>query len=262
MSGYKEWIENAEVKIDYFSAFLKAWIAFNAWYNFSGEIPSGNDQQCIEKICDDSRFKTYITNLLSSNDNEATAFKNNLAKLHETLNNSPIKSQEYFGVKQDISFSKVQTKNKKSGHHFTFRNVLYTCSKSHGKIITVVTDIKKHSELFRYEQDEWDFDALKQQTDYITLTQERKNKCAECYNEMNPYIESSVLSLTENEKLGTKIGTYLFIRDYDKIAEAIIKILYMLRCCLVHGDITPDLKTSEVYKYAYEVLLVPLLKLK
>ena len=24
MAGYKEWIENAEVKIDYFSAFLKA----------------------------------------------------------------------------------------------------------------------------------------------------------------------------------------------------------------------------------------------
>ena len=26
MAGYKEWIENAEVKIDYFSAFLKAWM--------------------------------------------------------------------------------------------------------------------------------------------------------------------------------------------------------------------------------------------
>ena len=60
MAGYKEWIENAEVKIDYFSAFLKAWIAFNAWYN--EEIHEKTDQQCIEKICDDSRFKSYITN--------------------------------------------------------------------------------------------------------------------------------------------------------------------------------------------------------
>lgn len=47
MAGYKEWIENAEVKIDYFSAFLKAWIAFNAWYN--EEIHEKTDQQCIEK---------------------------------------------------------------------------------------------------------------------------------------------------------------------------------------------------------------------
>ena len=117
-------------------------------------------------------------------------------------------------------------------------------------------------ELLRYEQDEWDIDALKQQTDYFTLTLERKTKCAECYNEMIPYKESSVLNSTENKKLGTKIGTYLFIKDYDKIAEAIIKILYMLRCCLAHGDISPDRKTSDVYRYAYEVLLTPLLKLK
>ena len=33
----------------------------------------------------------------------------------------------------------------------------------------------------------------------------------------------------------------------------------MIRCCLAHGDITPDKKTSEVYRYAYEVLLIPLL---
>ena len=79
---------------------------------------------------------------------------------------------------------------------------------------------------------------------------------------MIPYIVSSVLSDSDDETQGTKIGTFLFIKRYDKIAEAVIKILYMLRCCLAHGDITPDRKTSEVYRYAYEVLLVPLLKLK
>ncbi|WP_443721351.1 hypothetical protein, partial [Ruminococcus callidus] len=165
-------------------------------------------------------------------------------------------------VKQDISFSKVLTKNKNSDHHFEYRSIKYKCSKSHGKLTTVVLNTKSGVELLRYEQDEWDIDALKQQTDYFTLTLERKTKCAECYNEMIPYKESSVLNSTENKKLGTKIGTYLFIKDYDKIAEAIIKILYMLRCCLAHGDISPDRKTSDVYRYAYEVLLTPLLKLK
>ncbi len=47
MSGYKEWIDNAEINIDYYSAFLKAWIAFNAWYNY--EINEKTDQRCIEK---------------------------------------------------------------------------------------------------------------------------------------------------------------------------------------------------------------------
>lgn len=260
MAGYKEWIENAEVKIDYYSAFLKAWIAFNSWYN--EEIHEKTDQQCIEKICDDSRFKSYITNLLVAEDNEAISFKNNLAKLHQALNNSPLKSQEYLGVKQDISFSKVPTKNKNASHHFKYRNINYKCSKNHGKLTTVVLNDKTGVNLLSYEQDKWDLDALRQQTDYINLSQEKRIKCEECYNQMTPYVISSVLSDSDDEMQGTKIGAYLFINNYDKIAEAIIKVLYMIRCCLAHGDITPDKKTSEVYRYAYEVLLTPLLKLK
>lgn len=38
MPGYKDWIDTVDIKIDYYSAFMKAWIAFNAWYNYSGEI--------------------------------------------------------------------------------------------------------------------------------------------------------------------------------------------------------------------------------
>ncbi len=121
---------------------------------------------------------------------------------------------------------------------------------------------KSNTEIFHYEQDKWDLDALIQQTDYINLTDERKIKCNECYNKMIPYIVTSVLSTETDESKGIKIGSFLFIKDIEKIAEAIIKILYMLRCCLAHGDITPDGKTSDVYRYAYEVLLCPLIKLK
>ena len=45
MPGYKDWIAEVDIKVDYYSAFMKAWIAFNAWYNFSGEIPAGTDKK-------------------------------------------------------------------------------------------------------------------------------------------------------------------------------------------------------------------------
>ena len=32
MPGYKDWIDTIDIRIDYYSAFMKAWIAFNAWY--------------------------------------------------------------------------------------------------------------------------------------------------------------------------------------------------------------------------------------
>ena len=52
------------------------------------------------------------------------------------------------------------------------------------------------------------------------------------------------------------------VKDADKISKAIVIILYMLRCCLAHGDISPDESANKVYKYAYEILTTPLKKLR
>lgn len=32
MPTYREWISKLDVEIDYYSAFIRAWIAFNSWY--------------------------------------------------------------------------------------------------------------------------------------------------------------------------------------------------------------------------------------
>ena len=50
MPGYKDWIDAIDIKVDYFPAFMKAWIAFNAWYNFSGAVRGKNDKECIDMI--------------------------------------------------------------------------------------------------------------------------------------------------------------------------------------------------------------------
>ena len=65
MAGYKDWIDAIDIKVDYFSAFMKAWIAFNAWYNCSDEVPGKNDKECIEYIASQTnRFKTYTMGLI------------------------------------------------------------------------------------------------------------------------------------------------------------------------------------------------------
>ena len=79
------------------------------------------------------------------------------------------------------------------------------------------------------------------------------------FRELTPYRITSVLASGQNTK---QIGAYNFVNDARKISEAIVIILYMLRCCLAHGDISPDESANEVYKYAYEVLCAPLRKLK
>lgn len=59
MSNYKDWIDAVDIKIDYFSAFMKAWIAFNSWYE-SGEIPGKTDKDHIEHIAEHTKLNILI----------------------------------------------------------------------------------------------------------------------------------------------------------------------------------------------------------
>lgn len=260
MPGYKDWIDAIDIKVDYFSAFMKAWIAFNAWYNFSGEVPSGSDKLCIEYIVSQTnRFKTYMMNLINAEDTDGNAYRENIAKLHGALLNAAITTQEYIGVRQSVSFAEVAIKNANTLKQKDYYQYHYECSRVHGKTKTAVTVKTTGTVVFSFEQDGYDIDVLRQQSDFIGLTLSQKEQCEECYRELKPYRITSVLASGQSTK---QIGVYNFVNDAGKISEAIIIILYMLRCCLAHGDISPDALANEVYKYAYEVLCAPLRKLK
>lgn len=266
MPGYKDWIDAIDIKIDYFSAFMKAWIVFNAWYNFSGEVEGKTDKKCIEYIGGKTnRFKTYTENLLTTDTDEGSAFRENLAALHSALLRAAITTQEYIGVRQTVSFSEVAIKNSNANERFEFRNIKYECKRAHGKITTIVTESRVGTEILRYEQDEYNLDELVQQSAFQHLSGERQGKCQTCYEKLTPYSTTSILATGDDrndKERHIAIGTYSFVKDTGKISQAIVTILYMLRCCLAHGDISPDESSNMVYRYAYEVLCMPLKKLK
>ena len=164
MPGYKDWIDTIDIKIDYYSAFMKAWIAFNAWYNYSGEIEGKNDKEHIDAIAQTSnRFREYIVNLLGVESSEGVSYRDNVANLHEALQNSPLMTQEYIGTRQAISFSNVATKNLNTAERFDHYRNHYECVRTRGKIITSVKVKDTGVEIFHFEQDEYDKEALQQQ---------------------------------------------------------------------------------------------------
>ena len=73
---------------------------------------------------------------------------------------------------------------------------------------------------------------------------------------------SCYASVLANNEQRIPIGIYNFVNDTGKISQAVVTILYMLRCCLAHGDVSPDETANTVYRYAYEILAAPLKKLK
>ena len=254
------------VRIDYYSAFMKAWIAFNAWYNYSGEIAGKNDKEHIDSIAQTSnRFREYIVNLLRAENSEGASYRDNVANLHEALQNAALMTQEYIGTRQAISFSSVASKNLNAAERFDYYKNHYECTRIRGKIITSVKEKSTGVEIFHFEQDEYDEEALQQQSVYVSLTPTQRESCLRCYGKMTPYVIESVLSKPEDvgsPDRSKKIGAYSFVKDDVKISRAIVVVLYMLRCCLAHGDFSPDEASNNVYKYAYEVLCIPLKKLR
>lgn len=259
VSNYKDWIDAMEIKVDYFSAFMKAWIAFNSWYE-SGEINGKTDKEYIENIANNTnRFKIYIMNLINADNLEGSTYRDSIANLHEALLNAAITSQEYIGVRQPISFSEVAVKNTNAYKKIEYYTYSYECTRSHGVITTSITHKNNGNSIFQFEQNEHNEDMLTSQDAFKSLAPVQKEKCLLCYRALCPYINESILDASEHAK---QFGSYNFVNDVNKISRAIVIILYMLRCCLAHGDIVPDEAANKVFKYAYEVLVVPLKKLK
>ncbi len=250
MLTYKDWIKEIDLNIDYFSAFIKAWIAFNSWYR--SEYTKRRDRDIIEKVkAQGNRFKGYIETFLDKNNNseKALAFRESLSKLQEALVNATIPTQERGGVAQQISFSEIAINNPKSIAEGDYRQTHYKVQRSHQGVVTIIS--KKNNtavELFHFEQEAYDESVLDAHPDFKKLGIEQQGQCHAFYKQIRPYNTESVLTKDRENNI-------IFIPERSKVSRGIIEVLYLLRCSLMHGEVYPDANSSEVYKYAY--LLLP-----
>lgn len=75
----------------------------------------------------------------------------------------------------------------------------YECSRAHGKTKTVITAKATGNIIFDFEQDGYDIDVLRQQSGFTSLTGRQQEKCEECYRELTPYRNTSVLATGQNK---------------------------------------------------------------
>lgn len=84
----EKWISQSDV--DYYAYFIKAWIAFNAWYR-ENNPNLDSDRAIINKLKKEgNHFKSSIVSLLSNEDENCKLFRNEVANLHITLNKAQI----------------------------------------------------------------------------------------------------------------------------------------------------------------------------
>lgn len=256
MPSYKDWIRKVDIDIDYFSAFIKAWIAFNSWYR--SEYTERTDRDIIEKLKTNSnRFKGYIETLLDPNNisEESTSFKSNLNKMQNALVEAAIVTQERSGVNQQILFSQIAINNPKDKIEEDYRYTHYSIKRTRQNIVTVVSKKGEPStEYFRFEQEAYDETAFDVHSDFLRMRTEQRGQCKAFYKEVRPYLTESVIEKDRNNNI-------VFVSERAKVSRGLIEVLYLLRCSLMHGEVFPDQNSSEVYKYAYYILVAILKKL-
>lgn len=262
--AYQDWINEIDIGVDYYAAFIKAWIAFNSWYNqnYSDEK---TDAAIIARMqLDSNDFRVHLMNLLKGNTQEAAELKSNIGNFHEALVNANIRTQERTGKDYQITFSEVATVNKSNRADGTYRGVKYTVERKRDKVITKVVRLSDNANLFYFEQDIYDEEELSLCSDFCRLTPERKEQCIAFYKNTNPYKIRSLL-VTERPEDKDKynlMGSVQFLPDVEEISKGVIEVLYVIRCALMHGDISPNNANKKVYRYGYEILTTVLKKLR
>lgn len=249
MSSYKDWIQKIDIDIDYYSAFIKAWIAFNSWYR--NEYDERTDRAIIEKIKSESnRFKSYIETQFNINNitDETNSFKNNLISLQFALVRAAIVTQERGGMNQQISFSQIAINNPKTQAKGDYRTTHYEIQRTVLGVTTLIHHKNNPANVFfQFQQDRYDETELEYHADFRRLHNEQQGQCKAFYKEVRPYVIESVLTTDRDNNT-------IFINEQTTVSKGVIEVLYLLRCSLLHGEVIPDNNSLEVYKYAYYVL--------
>ncbi len=256
MAAYKDWIEQIDINVDYYAAFIKAWIAFNSWYK--DKYQKGTDASIIDEIkSKDNDFKTHMRNFLRGDSEEAREFQNRIGKLHHKLYNASLSCQARAGASSQITFSSIALINKVTSKNETYRYNKYILNRNGNSFNIKIEHKDNGSERFSYNQTAYDETALQQQLLARGLSEECQQQCMALYKDISPYIIKSVLDETSDKKF----GDVAFISNIDEVCAGVIDVLYLLRCALMHGELTPNKSSSEVYEQAYYVLMMVLKKL-
>lgn len=248
------WLTIAKGEFDYSIFFIKSWLPFNAWYCNNYPQYKNNDSLILNEIKRDSNiFRGRIIAHLDGSDNDSISFRVYLCQLHTLLEKC---------IVPDIT------------NKITFKNIFFrenSCrifTKTHRLIdykLEIVAPIAPHNirikgviiknnlNVFPYQHNKYDLEHFRNDSLFLNLSPASQAIIIEGFNKINPKLKESLIIHSRKEALAT-ILTPFFINDTNTISQAIIEVLYKLRCILFHGEIQPTKDNLELYEPAYYML--------
>ncbi len=251
----EKWLLLSESETDFAILFVRAWIPFNAWY--CNSYKSTSDRYCLDQIkMDGNQFRARLVALLNGSDSESIRFKLHLGLLHELLERYPIPDSS---LKKRISFNNIYFRtNPTTTTNPPIRkgSLEYKVELlSDNSVRAVIVNTRKApSEIkYNYTHSKYDLDHFENDlSTSITINQNNKDQIKRCFKDIDPKKKESLISTKKTGSLEIA-GTY-FINNDNLISQAIIEILYGLRCKLFHGELQPSKNNLSIYEPAYHIL--------
>ena len=238
------------IEVDWLGQYVKAWIAFNAWYRNSFSLR--DDREIIDEIKNDGgNICSKIENNLSGNSSVQQSFQSAVADLHRSLSETVIKSKN-----RQISFQAIEDYKHAKPIKERKNNVLYKIKINRdGKQRLVTVKNSNGTKIY--------YDTINKGQEGNNFESQNSSRLSEAQKRtLRGFLEEStpIHNLLDYGSDPLEVGPYNFINETNLIGRAIIEILYQLRNALFHGDITPDLESQRVYQPAYLILksLIPM----
>ena len=242
------------IEVDWLGQYVKAWVAFNAWYSNNFKPPQGKkrfrDREIIEKIKnDEGGICSKIENLLSGTDSNQKLFQSDVAALHKALSDITVKSSG-----KRIWLKEISDYHYVNSVKHTRNNIKYEIEidSKHKQRIVKVTRTKTGKEIFNkvitakeeenFQKENW-FKQLLVNGWFEKLSQPQRSQLGVHLRESSPI----------HDLLDSGDDPNQFTGDKKLIARAHIEILYQLRNALFHGEVTPN-EVQTVYQPAYLIL--------
>lgn len=242
------WLQMSEV--DYLGQFVKAWLAFNAWYR--GAYTETRDREIIEEIkWNANPIAARVRPLLGRDSEEAEQFRTEIGLLHHRLENYEL----HHGKGNDrtrIRFRQIVIRSEPPNREqFTYWRYQCTIARLQNGTVTVIVTDQHGTNRVNLQQPRFDPAGLDNDTGFANLTENLKTRCRRCYGLVNPRLEKD---LTAGDEEAIECGTHSFRCGPDFLFAGVVEVVYLMRCSLFHGELVPTREAAECYEPAYRIV--------
>lgn len=241
-------------EVDYLGQFVKAWLAFNAWYRSA--YSETQDRKIIEEVKWQanpvlSRLRPLLNN--GSASEEAERFRSEIGLLHYRLQNYELHTGK--GTeKERITMENIYLRNnpactrneRRYGYHFVVER------QPNGNMRVEVTN-RVGTVVLGNSHSRHDFAAIEALPSYGQLSTNLQGYLRGLYHEegVKPKL---IVNLAAGTAAPIRCGSFEFRCTPDFLFAGLVEVVYSMRNTLFHGELNPTKDSNACYEPAYYIV--------